>query len=80
MASPKRDILVVMRDEFVSDKAIEQEVEYLNEILRNTETFEEFCRATELVRRNKITSRTKRIEKAILYTRLPAFWFLINKN
>ncbi len=80
MAGTKRDILVVMRNEFISGKAIEQEVEYLNEILHHTETFESFCIATELVHRNRITSRPKKIEKAICYTRLPAFWFLINKN
>jgi len=80
MAGPKRDILVVMRNEFISDKAIEQEVECLNVILRHTETFESFCSATELLQRNSITSRPKRIAKAICYTRLPAFWFLINKN
>ena len=80
MPGPKRDILVVVKDQFLSDQAIEHEVECLNEILRNTETNEHFCEAHELVDRNRITSKPQRILKAIRFVELKPFRFLIIKN
>ncbi len=76
----KRDILVVVKNQFISDDAFEHEVECLNEMLRIAETHEQFCLAHELVVRNYITSKPKKILKAIRFTRLEPFWFLINKN
>ena len=80
MPGPKRDILVVVKDQHLSDQAIEHEVECLNEILRLAETNEHFCIAHELVDRYRITAKPRRILKAILFTELKAFQFLINKN
>ncbi|HEX7906380.1 MAG TPA: hypothetical protein VF487_21045 [Chitinophagaceae bacterium] len=80
MKSSKRDILVVVKNQFISDDAIEQEVEYLNEILRNTESPEQFCIAHELVDRNRITRKEKKMLKEANYFHLRPFRFLINKN
>lgn len=80
MKMPNRDLLVLLKSEFMSQKAIEQEVEYLNDMLRTTESDEQFCKAHELVDRNSITSNPKKILKAIRYTELKQFRFLINKN
>lgn len=80
MPGPKRDILVIVKDQFLSERAIEHEVECLNEILRIAESDEQFCVAHELVDRNRITSKPKRILKAIRFTELKPFRFLINKN
>ena len=80
MRGPKRDILVVVKDQYLSEQDIEQEVQYLNEMLRITETQEEFCKAHELVDRNRITNRSKKIIKAIQFSELQPFRFLINKN
>ena len=80
MPGPKRDILVIVKDQFLSEQAIEQEVECLNEILRNAESDEQFCIAHELVDRNRITQKSQRILKAISFTELKPFRFLINKN
>jgi hypothetical protein len=80
MKMPNRDLLVLLKSEFMSQKAIEQEVEYLNDLLRTTESDEQFCRAHELVDRNRITASPKRILKAIRFTELRQFRFLINKN
>jgi hypothetical protein len=80
MKMPNRDLLVLLKSEFMSQKAIEQEVEYLNDMLRTTESDEQFCKAHELVDRNRITSQSKKILKAIRYTELRPFRFLINKN
>ncbi|HEX7844200.1 MAG TPA: hypothetical protein VF476_00285 [Chitinophagaceae bacterium] len=80
MPGPKRDILVVVKDQYLSEQAIEQEVECLNEILRISETNEQFCLAHELVDRNRITAKPQRILKAIRFTELKPFRFLVNKN
>ena len=80
MPGPKRDILVIVKDQFKSEQAIEQEVECLNEILRISESNEQFCIAHELVDRNHITPRHNKILKAIRFTELKPFRFLINKN
>ncbi len=80
MKMPNRDLLVLLKSEFMSQRAIEQEVEYLNDLLRTTESDEQFCKAHELVDRNHITSHPKKILKAIRYTELRQFRFLINKN
>lgn len=80
MNTPQRDILVLLRNEFMSEKAIEQHVGQLNEIFRNAESPEEFCIAHELVNRNRITSKPHKILFAIRFTELKPFRFLINKN
>lgn len=80
MKMPNRDLLVLLKSEFMSQKAIEHEVECLNDMLRATECDDQFCKAHELVDRNRITCNPKRILKAIRYTELKQFRFLINKN
>jgi hypothetical protein len=80
MKMPNRDLLVLLKNEFMSQQAIEQEVECLNHLLLIAESSEQFCRAHELVDRNKITSKSKKILAAIRYTELKPFRFLINKN
>ena len=44
------------------------------------ENNETFCAAHELVARNRITSKKKRILKASAAYELKPFYFLINKN
>lgn len=80
MKLPTRDLLVLLRNEFMSQRAIDQEVDCLNDILHATESDEQFCIAHELVNRNRITSQPKKILRAIRFTELKPFRFLINKN
>lgn len=80
MKMPTRDLLVLLKNEFMSQQAIDHEVECLNDILRTAESDEQFCVAHELVNRNRITSSSRKILKAIRFTELKPFRFLINKN
>ena len=80
MKTRDRDLLVLLKDEFMSRQAIEQEVEYLNRILRRAEHPREFCKVHELVRRNRITQHTRRLLAAFRQIQLRPFWFLISKN
>lgn len=80
MKMPTRDLLVLLKNEFMSQRALDHEVECLNDILRTAESDEQFCVAHELVNRNRITVKPKKILRAIRYSELKAFRFLINKN
>lgn len=80
MKTPNRDLLVLLKNEFVSQQAIEHEVKCINHILIQAESFEQFCRAHELAERNRITSNPKKILRAIRFAELKPFRFLINKN
>ena len=80
MKIPNRNLLMLLKNQFMSDQAIEREVECLNEILLKTESSEHFCQAHELVDRNRITSKTKRILLVIRFDKLKPFRFLICKN
>jgi hypothetical protein len=80
MRTPARDLLVLLKNEFMSQQAIEQAVECLHHILRQAESDEQFCTAHELVDRNRITQKTKKIIKESGFRELRAFRFLLNKN
>ena len=80
MKANDRDLLVLLKDEFMSPSAIEHEVEQLNAILLDTENPLQLCQAHELVHRNHITQKTKKILEALRYPELKPFWFLIGKN
>ena len=80
MKTPNRDLLMLLKNEFASEKAIEHEVKRINHILIQAESPEQFCIAHELVTRHRITSKPERILKAIRFAELKPFQFLINKN
>lgn len=78
--SPDRDLLVLIKNEFMSQQAIEHEVEQLNNILRQTELPHQFCKSHELVQRNRITQKTRRVLAAFRSPLLKPFWFFISRN
>ena len=80
MKQMNREILVVIKYDFVSQAALEKEMECLNEILITAETPSLFCTAHELVNRNHITQNKKKISNAVKHSELKPFRFLIGKN
>lgn len=78
--SPNRDLLVLIKNVSMSQQAIEQEVQQLNNILRQTELPHQFCNTHELVQRNRITQKTHKLLVAFHLPLLKPFWFLISKN
>lgn len=80
MINFNRDILVLLKQEFMTDEDMQQQVEILNEMLSHAESSESFCIAHELVNRNNITSNKKRLLKESKFYHLRPFRFLINKN
>ena len=79
-STPDRDLLVLFKNEFMSQQAIDQEVDSLNKILRRTDLPQEFCKAHELVRRNRITQKAENLLQAFHQPLLKPFWFLISRN
>ena len=82
MKTPNRDLLVLLRDEFMSEQAIEHEVEQLNEMLLHVESVNNFCLAHEVIDMNryKIFHRHKFIMQVVNQKELKPFQFLCNKN
>jgi hypothetical protein len=80
MKTPTRDLLVLLKNDFMSQQAIDEQVECLNDILLRTESDAQFCIAHELVDRNRITAKPAKILKAVRHVELKPFRFLINKN
>lgn len=80
MISSNRDILVLFREEDMNGQHLERELQSLHALLQQVETPEHFCRAHELVDRNRITRKPKKILKETKYYRMRPFRFLINRN
>lgn len=76
MISSNRDILVLQQQSAIT----EADLNRLHAILQQVETPEIFCQAHELVDRNRITRRPKKILKETRFFILRPFRFLINKN
>jgi hypothetical protein len=82
MKSPNRDLLVLLKDETMSEQAIEQEVEKLNTMLFNVETSESFYTSHELLDMNKfkIFRGKKHLYQISKEKTLRPFIFLCNLN
>ena len=82
MKSPNRDLLVLLKDEFMSERAIEREVERLNALLFNVESFDNISVAHEIIdlNRYRISHERKIILAALKEKALKPFVFLSNMN
>lgn len=82
MKTPNRDLLVLVRNDHMSEKAIEMELEKLNQLLFNYETIQNLCVAHEVFDLNvyKIHNDFKLTKKVITKKHLKPFEFLFNKN
>lgn len=82
MKTPNRDLLVLVRNDHMNEKAIEMELEKLNQLLFNYETIQNLCEAHEVFDLNvyKIHTSFKLLKKVISKKHLKPFEFLFNKN
>ena len=80
MNNRNRDLLVLLKTPSISEEDFEKHIDCLHSVAMQVENNAVFCTAHELVRRNHITSRKKRILKACAAYELKPFYFLINKN
>ena len=79
MKNYNRDLLVLYKDAY-NDDLLQHEVENLHQILLRVENNLVFCKAHQLIKRNRITEKAKSIIKAVSELQLKPFYFLINKN
>jgi hypothetical protein len=82
MKSPNRDLLVLLKDETMSEQAIEMEVDRLNKMLFSVEKGGSSLRAYELIDLNKfkIIQDKKTLSMALRQKELKPFLFLNNMN
>ena len=80
MRNYNRDLLVLMKTTTLSDEALDKHLECLDTVLKIVENDNAFCASHELVARNRITTKRKKILKAVSTPELKLFYFLINKN
>ena len=80
MKNRNRDLLVLLKTPSISEEAFEKHIDCLHSVAMQVENNDTFCAAHELVARNRITSKKKRILKAAACYELKPFYFLINKN
>jgi hypothetical protein len=80
MKNYDRDLLVLYKADVYNEDLLQREVESLNQVLLKVERSDIFCLAHELVTRNRITQKARRILKATRHIQLRPFQFLINKN
>jgi hypothetical protein len=82
MKTPDRDLLVLMKDEFVTEQFMAYELEKLNDLLYRYETLENFCSAQEVfdINKYKILRGSRNIQRVARQQELKPFQFLCNKN
>ncbi len=82
MKTSDRDLLVLVKDEYMNEKFIENELELLNEMLFHYETIEKFCAVHEIFDLNKykIIDKPQLMQQLIRQKKLKPFQFVCNKN
>ena len=80
MINRNRDLLLLMKAPAASNEAFEKHVEELHKVLLQVESTDVFCTAHELATRMCITSKKRKIIRAIATPELKPFHFLINRN
>ena len=82
MNTQERDLLVLVKDEFASEKFMERELEKLNEMLFHYETIEKFCIVHELIDINKykVVDQSRLMKHLMRRHELKPFQFVLNKN
>lgn len=82
MKRPNRDLLVLVKDDHLTEKAMENELEQLNQLLMFFETMDNICMAHEVFDMNqyKIIRNPKLIRKVVSQEEIKPFVFLCNKN
>jgi hypothetical protein len=82
MKNANRDLLVLVKDAYTDQEAMQQEVQQLNLLLVNFETLESFCKAHEVfdIQKYRVLTRQSQLQKIIEKETLKPFVFICNKN
>lgn len=79
---PNRDLLVLIKDEFLGPGSMETELQKINKLLIGFETQDNLCVAHEVfdMNRYKILKDKVALERVFSQSQLKPFVFIINKN
>ena len=82
MKNSNRDLLILVKEAFTNQEAMQYELQQLNMLLGDFETLESFCLAHEVFDLQKYRILTKRaqLQKIIEKDTLKPFVFICNKN
>ena len=80
MKHPNRELVLLLKTGQMSEKALEKELDSLDELLHHIESPGIFCKTHELVDRNRITDKQTKLINNFYLQELKPFRFLICKN
>jgi len=82
MKNSNRDLLVLVKDAYTDQEAMQYELQQLNLLLVNFETLESFCIAHEVfdIQKYRILTKKSQLQKIIEKEPLKPFVFICNKN
>ena len=82
MKNSNRDLLVLVKDAYTNNEAMQFELQQLNMLLVNFETLESFCIAHEVfdIQKYRILTKKSQLQKIIEKETLKPFVFICNKN
>ena len=82
MKNANRDLLVLVKDAYTNQEAMQQELQQLNMLLVNFETLESFCIAHEVfdIQKYRVLTKRSQLQKIIEKETLKPFMFICNKN
>lgn len=82
MAKVCRDVLIVSRLSYLSEKAMEKEMERVSRLLYGVEAIQHHCRSVELIdiARHKITRKPQHVIEALRQKQNKPFVFTFHRN
>jgi hypothetical protein len=82
MKNSNRDLLVLVKDAYTNQEAMQYELQQLNMLLGDFETLESFCLAHEVfdLQKYRILTKKAQLQKIIEKDTLKPFVFICNKN
>jgi len=82
MKNSNRDLLVLVKDAYTNQEAMQYELQQLNMLLVDFETLDSFCKAHEVfdIQKYRILTKRSQLQKIIEKETLKPFVFICNKN
>ena len=82
MKNSNRDLLVLVKDAYTNNEAMQFELQQLNMLLVNFETLDSFCIAHEVfdIQKYRVLTKRSQLQKIIEKETLKPFMFICNKN
>jgi vancomycin permeability regulator SanA len=82
MKNSNRDLLILVKEAFTNQEAMQYELQQLNTLLGDFETLESFCLAHEVfdLQKYRILTKKAQLQKIIEKHTLKPFVFICNKN